>query len=154
MIVEAMPHLKDFVQMVHLSGKERPQELVSRAANLYAEYHTYQFFTDEMKHAYAVADIVISRGGFGTLTEIAALGKIAIIIPKPGHQVENVKFLEDHGAAIFVNERTADGLYLAKTVKMLLEDEIQQKQLAHNLRKLLPRAKEEDILDVLNRVVA
>ncbi|MBI2436691.1 MAG: UDP-N-acetylglucosamine--N-acetylmuramyl-(pentapeptide) pyrophosphoryl-undecaprenol N-acetylglucosamine transferase [Candidatus Magasanikbacteria bacterium] len=154
MIVEAMPHLKDFVQMIHLSGKERPQELVGRAANLYSDYHTYQFFTDEMKHAYAIADIIISRGGFGTLTEIAALGKIAIIIPKPGHQVENLRFLEQQGAAIFVNEKIADGLYLAKIVRQLLENEIQQKQLAYNLNKLLPRAKEEDILNVLARVIA
>lgn len=154
MIVEAMPHLKDFVQVIHLSGKERPQELVSRAANLYTDYHTYQFFTDEMKHAYAAADIVISRGGFGTLTEIAALGKIAIIIPKPGHQVENVRFLEQHGAAIFVDERTADGLYLAKTIRQLLQDEIQQKQLSYHLSKLLPRAKEGDILAILERAIS
>lgn len=152
MIIEAMPHLKDFVQVIHLSGKERLQELVSRAVHLYDDYHVYQFFTDEMKHAYAAADIIISRGGFGTLTEIAALGKIAIIIPKPGHQVKNVSFLEEHGAVIFVNERTADGLYLAKMVRQLLEDDIKQKQLAYNLNQLLPRAKEEDIITVLQRV--
>ncbi|MFA6427463.1 MAG: UDP-N-acetylglucosamine--N-acetylmuramyl-(pentapeptide) pyrophosphoryl-undecaprenol N-acetylglucosamine transferase [Candidatus Magasanikbacteria bacterium] len=153
LIVEAMEHLKGYAQVIHLSGKERPQELVSRAEKLYDYYQVHQFFTDEMKHAYAVADIVISRGGFGTLTEIAALGKPAIIIPKPGHQVENVRFLEQAHAAVLVNERTSDGLYLGKQIRTLLQDEVLRKQLAHNLQKLLPRAEDAKILEIVEKLV-
>ncbi|OGH90681.1 MAG: hypothetical protein A2479_01085, partial [Candidatus Magasanikbacteria bacterium RIFOXYC2_FULL_39_8] len=153
LIVEAVQHLKGFAQVIHLSGKERPQELVTRAVKIYDDYQVHQFFTHEMKHAYAVADIVISRGGFGSLTEIAALGKPAILIPKPGHQVENVRFLEKAGAAMLVDERTADGLYLAKVVRQILDDKVKQKQLAFNLHKMLPVAKKEDILSIIGRLV-
>lgn len=153
MVVEAVEHLTGHAQVIHLSGKERPQELVERAVKLYPHYRVYQFFVGEMKHAYTLADIVISRGGFGTLSEIAALGKVAIIIPKPGHQVENVSFLEQQGAAILVNEKTADGLYLAKTIRQLLQDDLKKKQLAFNLQKVLPVAKSEDIVDVIEGLV-
>lgn len=149
LIVESIPHLEVVAQVIHLSGKDRPKELVERATKTFPDrYQSYQFFTHEMKQAYAAADIVISRGGFGTLTEIAALGKIAIIIPKPGHQVQNVKFLEKQGAVIYVNERTSDGNYLAKVVKQLLENTTKQKQLQRALQRLLPRAEDKVILDI------
>lgn len=153
LIVESVQHLKDHAQVIHLSGKERPQELVSRAVSLYDYYQVHQFFTDEMKHAYAAADIVVSRGGFGTLTEVAALSKPAIIIPKPGHQVENVKFLEKAGAIIYVNEQIADGNYLAKMIKELLGDEIRRNQMSKALQKMLPVAKEEDVLKIIEKFV-
>jgi len=153
--VEALPHLHSVCQIIHLSGRERPQELVERAANSFqGRYHLYKFFTTQMKDAYAAADIVISRGGFGTLTEVAALGKVAIIIPKPGHQVQNVSFLEKKGAVISVNEKTADGNYLAKIIKQLLADPVQQRQLKYNLQKLLPPAKDEDILEAVDYLVS
>lgn len=152
MIVEAMGHLKDKIQIIHLSGKDRPQELVERAQKHFADYHVYQFFTNEMKHAYAVADIVVSRGGFGTLSEIAALGKTAVIIPKPGHQVENVKFLEKNNAVILVNEITADGLFLAKTIKNILEDKEKNNMLSNNLKRLLPVANKQDILSIVEKL--
>ncbi|PLX28819.1 hypothetical protein C0581_00810 [Candidatus Parcubacteria bacterium] len=153
LVVEAVDHLKGFAQVIHLSGKERPQELVARAVDLYQDYQVHQFFTEEMKDAYAVSDIVVSRGGFGTLTEIAALGKVAVIIPKPGHQVDNVHFLEKAGAAIFVNERTSDGLYLAKVIREILENSVKQKQLVHNLQKMLPVAQKKDVLSIIDRLI-
>lgn len=152
--VEALPGLLEVAQVIHLSGKERPQELVEHTAQLFKKgYHLYQFFTDEMKDAYAAADIVISRGGFGTLTEIAALGKIAVIIPKPGHQVQNVRYLESKAAAVYVNEKTSDGLYLVKVIKQILWDQVLQKQLSNNLKTILPRAKDEVILEICDRLV-
>ena len=153
MIVESMQHLSGFVQIIHLSGKERPQELVERAKKHFPDYQVYQFFTEEMKQAYAIADIVVSRGGFGTLSEIAALGKVAIIIPKPGHQEDNVEFLEKNKAAIFVSEITSNGLYLAKIIRDLLLDKDEQKKLATNLQRLLPVAKKHDIIDLVEKLL-
>jgi len=154
LIIETVQHLKGFAQIIHLSGKERPQELVERAVNLFDFYQVHQFFTHEMASAYAAADIVISRGGFGTLTEIAALGKIAIIIPKPGHQEENVKFLSEAGAVILVDENISDGNYLAKTIRELLDDKIKQKQLRMQLNKMLPLASKENILEVFEKIIS
>lgn len=154
LIIQSIPNLKTHCQVIHLSGRERPQELVARAQELFSDfYQVHQFFTAEMKDAYAAADIVISRGGFGTIAEVAALGKPAILIPKPGHQEENVKFLAKAGAVILVDERTADGNFLAKTIRELLEDSIKQKQLGRQLQKMLPVAKPEKILEIVEKLV-
>ena len=154
LVVEAVQHLKGFAQVIHLTGKDRPQELAQRAEKHVAYYHIFPFFTDEMKDVYAAADIIISRGGFGTITEIAALGKPAILIPKPGHQEHNVDYLAKANAAIIVNETTADGNFLAKKIRELLESPLQQKELSAQIQALLPRAEEQSILDVFEKSVS
>ncbi|PIR77588.1 MAG: hypothetical protein COU30_01600, partial [Candidatus Magasanikbacteria bacterium CG10_big_fil_rev_8_21_14_0_10_38_6] len=115
--------------------------------------HVYQFFTDEMKDAYAVADIVVSRGGFGTITELAAMGKASILIPKPGHQVDNVTFLAEQHAVIIVDEQTSDGNFLAKTIKELLANTQKRNQLGKQLHKVMPLATKEKIIEVFAKVV-
>lgn len=153
LIIQSIQHLKGHCQVIHLSGKERPQELVARAVELFAGYYqAHQFFTAEMKDAYAAADIIISRGGFGTIAEIAALGKPAILIPKPGHQEENVRFLAEAGAVILVDERTVDGNYLARTIRELLADQIKQRQMSHLIRKLLPVAEKGRVLEIVEKL--
>ena len=153
LIIETIQHLGGHAQVIHLSGKERPQKMVENAVKHFDFYQVHQFFTHEMKEAYAAADIVISRGGFGSLTEIAALGKIAIIIPKPGHQEDNVKFLAKAGAVILLNEDMSDGNLLAKTIKDLLRDTVKQKQLRLQLSKMLPLAGKENILNVFEGLI-
>lgn len=153
LVTEAIPHLKGLAQIIHLSGIEREQEKLKNTEKLYDFYHVYQFFSKEMKHAYAIADIIISRGGFGTLTEISALKKVALIIPKPGHQEENVKFLEKAGAVIFFDERMNSGLNLAKEIEKLLSNDIQKNNMKEQLNKKLPLAKKEVIIQILNKLL-
>ncbi len=154
LIVEAVPHLKGHAELIHLSGRERPQEMVTRTSQLFPYYHLYQFLDAEMKDAYAAADIIICRGGFGTLTEAAALKKPCIIIPKPGHQVENVRLLERRGAAVLINELTSDGLYTAKKVRELLSDETLRYSIAGRMHEILKVAQKEEIQKVVTQLFA
>ncbi|MFA6547879.1 MAG: UDP-N-acetylglucosamine--N-acetylmuramyl-(pentapeptide) pyrophosphoryl-undecaprenol N-acetylglucosamine transferase [Candidatus Magasanikbacteria bacterium] len=153
LVVESISHLQGVCEIIHLSGKERTQELVDHASKFFDFYHHYQFFTDEMADAYAIADVIISRGGFGSISEIAALSKPAILIPKPGHQYDNVKFIADEKAAIFVDERTADGNYLAKLIKELLADDIEKRRLGKKITNVMPIAKPEEITGTIDRLV-
>jgi len=153
LVVESISHLQGRCEIIHLSGKERPQESVDHASKFFDFYHHYPYFTDEMADAYAIAEIVISRGGFGSISEIAALAKPAILIPKPGHQYDNVKFIADEKAAIFIDERTADGNFLAKTVKELLADDIEKRRLGKKISALIPIAKSEDIVGTIERLI-
>jgi len=153
LIIEAIQHLNGVCEIIHLTGKERPQEMADHAVKFFNYYHPYQFFIDEMADAYAVADIVISRGGFGSISEIAALGKPAILIPKPGHQFDNVKFIAQAQAAILVDERTADGNYLAQIIKQLLADEIQIRQMSKKITAVVPLAKSEKIIEIIDQLV-
>jgi UDP-N-acetylglucosamine--N-acetylmuramyl-(pentapeptide) pyrophosphoryl-undecaprenol N-acetylglucosamine transferase len=152
LVMEAIPHLQGFAQIIHLTGIERPQGMAERAEKQFNFYHVYRFLTDEMKHALAVADLIVSRGGFGSLTEIAALKKPAVIIPKPGHQYDNTRRLNQSGAADFVDERTSNGIHLAGLIKDILRNELRMRRMGKILGDLLPRAKEESIIRVIENL--
>ncbi len=147
--VEAVPHLLGSCQIVHLFGKERPRELVEQASRLFTFYHAFPFFTTEMADVYAAADVVVSRGGFGTLTEIASLKKAAILLPKAGHQEENVGYLVKANAAISLDERTANGYHLAVQIKRLLTTPQLREQLGTTMHRILPVAKPGAVMKLL-----
>ncbi len=69
-------------------------------------------FIDKMEYAYAAADVVLCRAGASTIAEITALGKAAVLVPLPhaaaGHQLKNARTLQDHGAAVVVEEQDLD----------------------------------------------
>ncbi len=153
LITEALPHLEGICHVIHLSGRERPQELIRQAANFCPWYHPMQFTDEGMPDLYAAGDVIVSRGGFGSLSEIAALGKPAIIIPKPGHQERNVSWLADAGAVIVLDEKMSHGTLLAKTIKDLLIDTKKREDLSRELKRLLPPAEKEDILAVFRMLV-
>jgi len=140
-------------QIIHLTGPERDDEMSKRAKELLPNYHPYKFLTSEMKDAYKAADIVISRAGFGTLSELAALKKPAIIIPLPGHQEENALYFSRAGAIIEVDQNFADPYKLAKTIEELLENKEKAMSMAQRFNEILPPASAENILKVFNKIL-
>jgi len=150
MIAQAAQHLDGVCQIIHLTGKERPQDMVEPMKRQFPMYKAYPFFTHEMKDAYAVASLVISRGGFGTITELAALRKPAILIPKPGHQEENVAFLEGAEAVVLLDERTTDGNHLAQSIKELLSNRKKMKDMGNRLHDVVPPADQRKALELFN----
>ena len=69
-------------------------------------------FLDRMDHAYALADMIISRAGAGTVSELCLAGKPVILIPSPhvaeDHQTRNAEALVMREAAMMVSERDLD----------------------------------------------
>jgi len=150
LILEALPSWPKDWHIIHLVGRERPSELQVKAANVFSNYHVYQFFTTEMKYAYAVASVVIARAGFATITELASLGKAAILLPMADtHQDVNAKLLADNKAAIILNEKTDNGLKLAHIVKELIAYPEVREYLGKSLYKILPPAPPEKILSII-----
>ena len=133
-------------------GKDRPHELAERAAGIFKNYHVYEFFVDEMKDAYAAADVVVARAGFSTLTELAALKKPAIILPMfRTHQEENAKaFVKNDG--IIMLDNGVSGLKLAQILKGLISDKEHLKHLGEALHNLLPITKPEKIIEIINEL--
>jgi UDP-N-acetylglucosamine--N-acetylmuramyl-(pentapeptide) pyrophosphoryl-undecaprenol N-acetylglucosamine transferase len=129
-------HLKEFlktVQIIHITGRGKMQE-----AHL-PNYHPYEFM-DRMDLAYAAADIVISRAGLSTITELSILGKVSIIIPMPNtHQEDNASLLYEREAAVVLHQNllTAEGL--AMLIRRLLFDFNLQKHLRENIKNIMPR---------------
>lgn len=154
MILEALPSWPKEWHVIHLTGKERSSELNEKAAEVFRNYHVHKFFVDEMKDAYAAADVVIARGGFGTLTELAALHKASVIVPiSHTHQEKNVDWLAKNKAVVVINEETDNGLKLAKVVTDIILDPKGKEIMGEKLGELLPRAKPERIREIINELI-
>jgi len=114
--------LNDF-QLIHLVGeldwvwvKKAHQSL---SPQLQKRYKIYKFLDQEMAMAYAVADLIISRGGANALSEISAWAKPSLLIPLPGHQEKNVLFYTESGASWMIRNSKLNSQSLLKKIKLL-----------------------------------
>lgn len=82
-------------------------------------------YLDGFPDAVAAADLVVSRSG-GTVFEIAAIGRPAILIPYPhataDHQTKNARWLVDAGAAVMLADADCDATRLSGLIDELLTD--------------------------------
>lgn len=83
-------------------------------------------FIDKMDLAYAVADVVISRAGALSISEICITGKPSILVPSPNvaedHQTKNARFLVNAGAAILVSDEDAPDQLINNALDLVLDD--------------------------------
>ena len=83
-------------------------------------------YINDMDLCMAAADLVISRAGAITLSEIEVQGKAAILIPSPyvaeNHQYHNAMTLQNRGAAVVLEEKDLTGEKLARKIDELLSD--------------------------------
>ncbi len=83
--------------------------------------HIYPFIK-KMDFAFAVADIVISRAGAGTISELCLVKKPSILVPSPNvaedHQTKNAMALTDKNAAILVKDIDAEKLLIKEAIKL------------------------------------
>ncbi|HEX8574720.1 MAG TPA: undecaprenyldiphospho-muramoylpentapeptide beta-N-acetylglucosaminyltransferase [Flavobacterium sp.] len=110
-------------------------------------------FIDRMDLVYAVANIVISRAGASSVSELCIVGKPVIFIPSPNvaedHQTKNAKAIVDKNGALMVREVELDTQF-TKTFNKVLNDENIQNSLSENIRKL---AKVNATQDIVNEIV-
>jgi UDP-N-acetylglucosamine--N-acetylmuramyl-(pentapeptide) pyrophosphoryl-undecaprenol N-acetylglucosamine transferase len=153
MVLAMLPLIPKTWHVVHLVGFERSAADCEKTAELFSNYKVYKFFTEEMALAYAAADVVISRAGFGSLSELASLAKPAIILPiSDSHQEENAKPLAEEGAIVMLNEIVDTGVNLAESVKALVADPERRRLLGEKLHSALPVAEEEKIVRIITEL--
>ena len=96
-------------------------------------------FITDMKLVYGAADLIICRAGATTIAELAHVGKPSILIPSPlvaeNHQYYNARFLEQHQAAILIEEPKIKEEF-EKTFKEIAKDDERQQRLSQNIRSL------------------
>ncbi len=114
---------------VHATGKRDFETTRKRFSELGLEEHKNCVLTDyiyDMPLRMAAADVIISRAGAMTLSELSRLGKAAILVPSPyvadNHQFENAKALADAGAGILVEESTLKDGALTQALCGLLKN--------------------------------
>lgn len=108
---------------------------LEKAKNIDAREYIY-----DMDKCLAAADIIISRSGASTLSEIEAVGKPCILIPSPNvsenHQYHNAMTLVNANAARIIEEKDLTDEKLLETVKELLENTALREEMGKNARKL------------------
>ena len=96
-------------------------------------------FIREMPMAYALADLVVSRAGAGSISEFCLLGKPVILVPSPNvaedHQTKNALALVDKGAALYVKDSEAHDKLLDLAID-LVYDRTRLDELSRNIRRL------------------
>lgn len=107
----------------------------------------------DMPVVMAAADLVISRAGASTLSELTALGMPTILVPSPyvvaNHQEKNARLLERHGGAVVLTEAQADGQTLYHETAAILSDCEKHRAMAEAMAELgIPDATER-IYDTL-----
>jgi len=153
MIYDVLPQLAGKCQLVHLTGKNRGSKQVANLQKHYSWYYPYEFLSENIHHLYAIADIVIFRGGFGTITELAALEKAAICVPKPGHQEKNAAYFAEKKALITISENTESHI-LVQHITNLLDNAKKRRSTGKALFQALPMTKEEDVQSLLDSILS
>ena len=179
-LVDALEHLipyRERLYIVHGVGLNKSPEYDAAAdvegrlrlrydaarLNEIESFYTWRPYFYDIQNLYSVSDLIIARGGAGSLNEISAMGLPAIIIPKanlPGdHQVMNARAMEQAGCAEILYEQTAfkdgsfseylDGKTLADKIVSLAFDDARLAQMRLRSRSFLNR----DALSLISAVI-
>lgn len=113
--------IENDIQLIWQCGKRYHEELSARVKK-HPLIHLMPFIED-MPSVYAVADLVISRAGGSTISELILLSKPSILVPSPNvaedHQTKNALSLVDRGAAILVKDVDAKDQLVKETIDLL-----------------------------------
>ncbi len=144
------------VQIIWQTGSYYYQEMLRRLGSNCPDNLLPMEFVSRMDLAYSVADVVISRAGAGTISELCLLGKPSVLVPSPNvaedHQTKNAQSLVDNQAALLIKDIDSKASLLKETFK-LLGDKPRLKSLTENIKKLGRPNAAKDIVDVILELV-
>ncbi len=99
-------------------------------------------FISRMDYAFAAADIIVSRAGAGTISELCLVGKPVILIPSPNvaedHQTKNAEALSQNDAAILIPDNQVDTILVDEIMRLAI-DTSEKALLSQNIRKMADR---------------
>jgi UDP-N-acetylglucosamine--N-acetylmuramyl-(pentapeptide) pyrophosphoryl-undecaprenol N-acetylglucosamine transferase len=157
-MLAALPLLeseRERLSIVHQSGKADEKRLREGYAN--AGYRAeVSAFLDRMVEQFEKADLVISRAGATTVSELAAAGKASILVPFPfaadDHQTKNAEAVERAGAGRRIAQSELSGERLAGEILRLLREPHLIDEMSAASRKLAHRDAARRVVDIAERV--
>jgi UDP-N-acetylglucosamine--N-acetylmuramyl-(pentapeptide) pyrophosphoryl-undecaprenol N-acetylglucosamine transferase len=113
-------------------------------------------FIERMDLVYAAADIIISRAGASSVSELCIVGKPVIFIPSPNvaedHQTKNAQAIVDKKGALMLRESELDSQF-GLVFEALLKDQGKQNQLSENIKQLAKPEATKQIVDEIVKLV-
>lgn len=153
-MLAALPHLKALsrpLRVIHQIGAQGDEAAVAqtyKTAGVSAEVHR---FIQDMGRYYHQADVVVGRSGASTLSELALVGKPAILVPYPfaadNHQEANARAFVSEGAARMILDRELDGARLAGELRGILEYGTTRQAMAACMKRLATPDAAADIVN-------
>ncbi len=142
------------IQIIWQTGKGYFESAKKRESEV-AGLHVHEFIRD-MDLAYAAADIIVSRAGAMSISELCLVKKPAVFIPSPNvsedHQTKNAMALVNRDAALMIRDTDA-GEKLSSVVIQLMNDPIQSSKLSQNIAAMaMPDASERIAKEVIKLV--
>tara|TARA_B100000780_G_C21125827_1_gene456793 strand:+ start:2250 stop:3374 length:1125 start_codon:yes stop_codon:yes gene_type:complete len=143
---------KQNIQILWQCGSLYFQDLSQKVFE--TKYLKIKPFLNEMDKAYLASDIIISRAGAGSISEICCTGSASILIPSPNvaedHQTKNAQNLADRDAAIYIDEANAKD-QIGQLVINLIGDEDNLEQLRNNALKISQPYAAQEIVNQLEK---
>ena len=159
-VLKALPAIvaQPDVQFVWQTGKYYSDYIRSRLADMPCPDNLkVMAFIADMPAAYAAADLVVSRAGASSISELCLLGKPAILVPSPNvaedHQTHNAMALVEKEAAVHIADRDAVATLIAEA-QTLVRDDARLAALAANVVQLAKPNAADDIADEVIRLAA
>jgi len=131
---------KNYFAAIKAKISEQGIKFTTDSANpLYAKRMFVSDFISQMDYAYNVADLVISRAGASSVSELCLLGKPAILVPSPNvaenHQYHNAMALVAKNAALLFEDAEAVDNLLPQALQIVADDS-RLRELSANIRQL------------------
>lgn len=127
------------VSVLWQTGKYYFEEMKTAAEGFSSKGVLVKDFIKEMDFAYAAADVVISRAGALSISELCLVKKPSILVPSPNvtddHQTKNALALSDRSAALMVSDADAPEKLIEVAIE-LLKNKIKQEELSKNIAAL------------------
>jgi UDP-N-acetylglucosamine--N-acetylmuramyl-(pentapeptide) pyrophosphoryl-undecaprenol N-acetylglucosamine transferase len=118
---------------------------------------TVQEYIYDMPLQMSAADIVISRAGAMSLSEVARMGKACVVIPSPyvadNHQLKNAMAMADREAALLVEEKDFPSGALSRAVTSLLDDDKMRRRLCDNITSFAMQDANQRIYELIVEAV-
>ena len=155
-IEAAIPYIeKSGAQLLWQTGKLYADDCAAKAQG-HPDVHASAFI-DDMAMAYRAADLVVSRAGAGTISELELVGAPVILIPSPNvaedHQRKNAMALVAKGAAVMIEDAVAKNR-LGAELERLLADADARRSMSQAIKALARPDGAADIVDRLEQIVA
>ena len=145
------------VQVLWQTGKYYFEEMKHKTEALKEEKSiNITDFISRMDYAYAVADLVVSRAGASSISELCLLGKPSILVPSPNvaedHQTKNAMALSTKNAAIQIADMNAEEC-LVDTALEVVKNEEKLRSLSENILKLAEKDSANRIADEVIKLI-
>lgn len=154
--LDAIGKKADDVQVIWQSGKIYNDNCKKALQASGVTNVIQQAFITNMDMAYRAADLVVSRAGASSISELQLLGKAAILVPSPNvaedHQTKNALALTHRNAAIMVTDGDADA-HLVETMLHTVTQEQQLQTISKNVKAMALNNAAEKIVDKVMEII-